>query len=360
MRPAPTAGFRQAPGLAPAAARDPRAGSPPRTSRSPVELVAKLCHHCHTRSASGSARWRSYAQAMMGGERVEVVARKVRPELARQHDRAHHRRLEDDARALELRLQERVIEARVVRDHREPPIASSLRHAGDSAKAGAGASSPSAEPHGRAAFDERAPTSSTRVAVDLDDAVSAMRSGGWAKTVGSMSTKARRARRAMARLYRTNVRYALVRAEKSPEIADETREVLLRKARRGSMPACLAKPAPVARVAAAIRRSSSTRCRCTRWAGTGSRRQAYYAVGLAGIGIFRRTRRPLLAPKRAASRADARRTSPGRCRIVESPRRRTPDAVEDRREAVHEKWTTGRPARSAPATKAMTSSRYGA
>ena len=59
-------------------------------------------------------------QAVRTGKRVEIVVRKVRTQAARQHHRAHHLRRERDARGVELRAQEGVVEASVVRHHQAP------------------------------------------------------------------------------------------------------------------------------------------------------------------------------------------------------------------------------------------------
>ncbi len=70
------------------------------------------------------------AQAVMRRERIEVVVREVRAQLAREHDGAQHRRLERDPGALELRAHERVVEARVVR-HEQPAVEAAAQVDGD-------------------------------------------------------------------------------------------------------------------------------------------------------------------------------------------------------------------------------------
>lgn len=59
-------------------------------------------------------------QAVMRRQRIEIVPREMRTQLAREHDRAHHGCIEADARALELGAHEGVIEPRVVRDEEAP------------------------------------------------------------------------------------------------------------------------------------------------------------------------------------------------------------------------------------------------
>ena len=55
-------------------------------------------------------------EAVAGDQRVEVVAVVLRVEQARELDGAQHRRAKDDAEALELVLQEAIVETRVVGD----------------------------------------------------------------------------------------------------------------------------------------------------------------------------------------------------------------------------------------------------
>ena len=124
----------------------------------------------------------AHDQAVRVGERIEIVTRKVRRELAREHERAHDLRLEDHARALELRLEERMIEARVVRDD-EAAFEPAREFPRDIRERRRRAQQRVGEPRGAAAFDEGGPTLDP-IAVDENDADLGDAMVGRGKTVG--------------------------------------------------------------------------------------------------------------------------------------------------------------------------------
>ena len=57
------------------------------------------------------------AQAVVLDEGIEVVVRKLRIQLSRQHYRAKHICVEHDPNAIELRAKKRMVKARVMRHH---------------------------------------------------------------------------------------------------------------------------------------------------------------------------------------------------------------------------------------------------